>query len=156
MDKKPHRGTENLIPLNRRTKEEQSKIGRLGGIASGKVRRVNINARAAMKQYLSLPLSIKEKKFLKEIGGDVSIITNKRELAGFSVGQKVIATGDASSYLKILEVAGEHTEALDLNTSGVSEGRPIINIIQGSTVNQLTIHPQRLNGSPMGTDGEEE
>lgn len=29
----------NLIPLNERTKEEQRKIARLGGIASGKARR---------------------------------------------------------------------------------------------------------------------
>ena len=31
--------TDNLIPLNKRTKEEQREIARMGGIASGKARR---------------------------------------------------------------------------------------------------------------------
>lgn len=152
MEKKPHRGTENLVPNSQRTPEELAKMRRNGGIQSGIVRRATMNARAAMKMYLNLPLSQKEKQFLKEIGGDEEYVTNKRELATFAVGQKVIATGDASGYLKILEVAGEHVDALDLNTSGKSEGRPIIQIIQGGTVNQLTILPQRINGSPMGSD----
>lgn len=155
MEKKPHRGTENLTPLKERTSEELAKMRRNGGIASGKVRRVKANARAAMKMYLNLPLTSTEKTFLESIGGDVSIVLNKRELATFAVGQKVIATGDASSYMKILEIAGEHVEALDMNTSGVSEGRPIINIIQGGVVNQLTIHPKRINGSPLATDRED-
>ena len=74
----------------------------------------------------------------------------------YAVAQQVTAKGDPNGMIKVLEVAGEHTEALDLNTSGTNEGRPIINIIRrGGIVNLLSIHPQRINGSPMGTDSEE-
>ena len=34
-----HKGSENLVPLNKRTKAEQRKITKKGGIASGKARR---------------------------------------------------------------------------------------------------------------------
>jgi len=128
---------------------------RNGGIQSGIVRKHKANARTAMKMLLNLPLTSREKKFVQEIGGSLDVVTNKRELMLFAVAQQVTAKGDPNGMVKVLEVAGEHVEALDLNTSGASEGRPIINIIQGEVVNQLTIHPQRINGSSMGSDSEE-
>ena len=47
---------ENLKPMNQRTKEEQSKIARAGGIASGKARR----ERKTLKEELLLMLSDEE------------------------------------------------------------------------------------------------
>ena len=69
MEKKAHRGMENLVSFKDRTTEETRKIGRIGGIQSGKVRRANANARASMKMILNLPLTSKEKKFISENGG---------------------------------------------------------------------------------------
>lgn len=51
--------TKNLIPQNKRTKEEQREIARMGGIASGKARREKQQTR----QILSELLSIQNKDF---------------------------------------------------------------------------------------------
>lgn len=44
---------EDLIPLNERTKEEQKKIARMGGIASGEVRRENAMMRKTLEKMLN-------------------------------------------------------------------------------------------------------
>ena len=51
--------TKNLIPQNKRTKDEQREIARMGGIASGKARREKQQTR----QILSELLSIQNKDF---------------------------------------------------------------------------------------------
>jgi hypothetical protein len=69
--------TNNLIPLNERTKEEQREIARQGGIASGKARR----ERQKTQQILADLVSIKNKdlamfnKLARKLGldGDISI-----------------------------------------------------------------------------------
>lgn len=69
--------TKNLIPQNKRTKEEQSEIARMGGIASGKARR----EKQKTQQILADLVSIKNKDlvtFQKEaqkmgLDGDISI-----------------------------------------------------------------------------------
>jgi hypothetical protein len=69
--------TNNLIPLNERTKEEQREIARQGGIASGKARR----ERQKTQQILADLVSIKNKdlamfnKLATKLGldGDISI-----------------------------------------------------------------------------------
>lgn len=69
--------TNNLIPLNERTKEEQREIARMGGIASGKARR----EKQKTQQILADIVSIKNKdlamfqKLAAKLGldGDVSI-----------------------------------------------------------------------------------
>ena len=50
-------GRENLISQNMRTKEEQRKIARQGGIASGKKRRDNRAMREVLKSLLEMPSS---------------------------------------------------------------------------------------------------
>ena len=45
-------GEDNLIPLNRRTKEEASEISRRGGLASGAARRYKRTFREALKKAL--------------------------------------------------------------------------------------------------------
>ena len=69
--------TKNLIPQNKRTKEEQREIARMGGIASGKARR----EKQKTQQILADIVSIKNKdlatfqKEAKKMGldGDISI-----------------------------------------------------------------------------------
>lgn len=45
-----------LVPLNKRTKDEQKKITQKGGIASGKSRRRKKALRTALKEAMALPL----------------------------------------------------------------------------------------------------
>jgi len=45
-------GIDNLVPQSERTKEEQRKIARMGGIASGEARRAKRDMRERMKMML--------------------------------------------------------------------------------------------------------
>ena len=47
-----HKGQENLIPLNERTKEEQREIARQGGIASGEARREKATFKKTLEKLL--------------------------------------------------------------------------------------------------------
>lgn len=52
---------EDLIPMSKRTKEEQKKIAIKGGIASGKARRRKRNMKDAIDMLLSNPCDLKSK-----------------------------------------------------------------------------------------------
>lgn len=65
----PKDGTENLIPFNERTKEEQRKIQRKGGIASGKARREKADLKKKVNEILAMDVfSPQLKKTLEEKG----------------------------------------------------------------------------------------
>lgn len=60
---------ENLIPLNERTKDEQRKIQKKGGIASGKVRREKADLKKKVNQILEMDVfSPQLKERLEEQG----------------------------------------------------------------------------------------
>lgn len=86
---------ENLIPTNRRSKEEARELGRKGGIASGEARR----EKRAMRELLEMAL---EKKCVK---GD---ITNKEESAAQLA--KKMAEGDLKAIEVGLKVLGEYEQ----------------------------------------------
>ena len=54
-------GENNLIPLDRRTEDEQRKIQSMGGVASGAARRRRKALREAADTYLSLPVADRRK-----------------------------------------------------------------------------------------------
>lgn len=65
----PRDGTENLIPFNERTEEEQRKIQRKGGIASGKARREKADLKKKVNQILEMDVfSPQLKEMLEEKG----------------------------------------------------------------------------------------
>lgn len=86
---------ENLIPTNRRSKEEARELGRKGGIRSGEARR----KKRAMRELLEMAL---EKKCVK---GD---ITNKEESAAQLA--KKMAEGDLKAIEVGLKVLGEYEQ----------------------------------------------
>ena len=64
---------ENLIPLNKRTKTEQTEITRKGGIASGKARRAKRDRHKRIQELFSL--AVKDPKLkanLEKMGIDVT------------------------------------------------------------------------------------
>lgn len=90
---------ENLIPTNRRSKEEARELGRKGGIASGKARR----EQRAMRELLEIALSAKCVK------GDAS---NKEEAAAQLA--KKMAEGDLKAIEVGLKVLGEYEQKVKL------------------------------------------
>ena len=59
---------ENLVPMNRRTKEEQREIAKKGGQASGAARRKKRDAKSAAKLILNLPALKNIEQNLKALG----------------------------------------------------------------------------------------
>ena len=59
---------ENLVPMNRRTKEEQREIAKKGGQASGAARRRKRDAKSAAKLILNLPALNNIEQNLKALG----------------------------------------------------------------------------------------
>lgn len=65
----PKDGTENLIPVTERTKEEAKEISRKGGIASGKARREKADLKKKVNQILEMDVfSPQLKEMLEEKG----------------------------------------------------------------------------------------
>lgn len=53
---KPHKGTENLVPIQERSEDEQREICRKGGIESGRVRREKKLLREKLEFAMSMPM----------------------------------------------------------------------------------------------------
>ena len=92
-----HKGQENLIPMNERSKEEVRELGQKGGIRSGEVRR----EKATMKATLEKLLDEKNKKGI-----------TYRDLATLGLIQGAIK-GNANNYRTILETLGELGQQTD-------------------------------------------
>lgn len=63
--------SENLVPQNKRTKEEQRKIAKMGGIASGVARRKKSDLRKAMQ--IAMETVIKDKNGKEATGEEIAI-----------------------------------------------------------------------------------
>lgn len=83
---------QNLVPQNKRTKEQQREIARMGGIASGKARQ----EKATMRRTLEMLLDEKNKKSGKTY----------RELATLGLIQGAVK-GNGNNYRLMLEILGE-------------------------------------------------
>lgn len=69
---------DNLIPQSERTKEEQRRIARSGGIASGKARREKKAMRETLEALLSMPMKSGK-------AADIEAIKNFAELKGKNI-----------------------------------------------------------------------
>jgi hypothetical protein len=96
-----NKGQENLIPCDKRTKEEAREIGIKGGVASGEARRRKRDIRAAMealleKRYntsmgeLSGAEAISLKQMEKALKGDPKAFELVRDSAGQKPIEKVV------------------------------------------------------------------
>lgn len=115
-DKKRIRGNPNkLIPLNKRTKQEQSEIIRLGGIASGVARRAKKHSREAAILLASLPVTENIKESLIKIG--IPENEQNNQMAIMAALFRKSLSGDAAAVKLFLEITGE-PPATELNISG--------------------------------------
>ena len=67
-----HRGDKNLVPMNKRTKDEQKRIAKAGGMASGAARRRKRDMQQALNAILDLPIKagrLQQIRNLSEIKG---------------------------------------------------------------------------------------
>lgn len=101
---------ENLIPQNKRTKEEQREIARMGGRASGRKRRDKRDFRETVLALLELPMTGKDGQPL------ISPITGKE----MSIRETLVTTalqgaikGNVKQLQTILDILGERTSRVE-------------------------------------------
>ena len=102
---------EDLIPLDKRTKEEQKEIARKGGIASGEARRKKKTLREAAEAIFSANLTQEEIEKYKAKGYDVETL-----LDAVIVGQVQSARkGNSQAFANFMRLFGEGVENISLN-----------------------------------------
>ena len=106
-----------LIPMNKRTEEEQKKITTMGGIASGKARQKKALLRESLQAMLNNNINLNNtsneaiqqvRDRLKLLGLDTSKLSvNDLVNAGLILGA---VFGNANNYRTILETTGQTVE----------------------------------------------
>ena len=101
-------GVKNLIPVNKRTKEEQKQIASKGGKASGEARRRRRDTRRAARFVLELEPDVSEKVrvSLSKMGLQEDEIPDIRLLSLLAIAQKAMK-GDLQANRMLLELAGD-------------------------------------------------
>lgn len=99
--------TDNLIPLNARTKEEQREIASKGGKASGKARRKKKTLQEIAQMFLYMPVNDEK---LNKILDDVGIPRAEQTYILVMVFQQIrkAANGDLKAAEFIRETVGEN------------------------------------------------
>lgn len=104
-EKKKRKGQENLIPLNKRTKEEQRKIASNGGHKSVEVRREKKILQTFAKMFGSLSAPEQVKKILRGWGIPEKDCINYMAIVAGQY-QKAIK-GDVAAFNAIRDIIGE-------------------------------------------------
>ena len=99
--------TDNLIPLNERTKEEQRRIAAKGGKASGKARRKKKTLQEIAQMFLYTPVNDEK---LNKILDDVGIPREEQTYILIMIFQQIrkAADGDLKAAEFIRETVGEN------------------------------------------------
>lgn len=100
--------TDNLIPLNKRTKEEQRAIAQKGGKASGKARRRKRSMKEAAQLVLYAPVSADKAEILKQYGVAESDCTNLMLI--IVKAMQLAADGDMRATIFLRDTLGENPQ----------------------------------------------
>lgn len=89
------RNEENLIPLNKRTKDEQREIARKGGIASGASRRAYKSLKQAAKVFFkeneNAAMEVVQALYSEALDGNVKAVDKLQDLIGETVQREELA-----------------------------------------------------------------
>lgn len=102
-------GYKNLVPMDRRSKEEARMLGEQGGIASGAARRRKKSLREAADLYLSLPTSDKRSwNKLARRGLEADEIDNQMAMIVGLTERAIL--GDARAAKVLIDLLGDGPE----------------------------------------------
>lgn len=73
----PPNGTKNLIPLNKKTKEEQKRITTMGGVMSGQKRKAKKDLKERIKLGFEIFTELKAKQLEKDGKKEIALITKE-------------------------------------------------------------------------------
>ena len=122
---------ENLVPLNKRTKEEQRKIQSAGGIASGVARRRKRSMKEAADLYLSLPVADQRRwnKLARKLVDPEDIDNQMAMIIGLT---EAATRGDARAAAVVVKLLGEETPRDDPAADGLAKATQILGDIHGA------------------------
>ena len=113
----PKGNTQNMKPLNTRTKEEQKKIATMGGKASGVARRQKSTVQKLLNKWASSPLTAEWKDIAKKYGIDTD---EGRALVAASIIKGAL-DGNSKYLDRLLAMIGEDNPAADMPDDGFTE-----------------------------------
>lgn len=100
------KGHENLVSLGERTTDEQRKIAKAGGVASGKARRRKRTLQEAAQLILNAPANQKHTKIMSACGIPENACTNGMAIIATAVMKA--ADGDLKAAEFVRDTAGEN------------------------------------------------
>lgn len=105
--------SKNLIPQSKRTKDEQRKIARLGGIASGIARREKKTVQKILSDFLDSDIT--QNRTLEQLAKKAGLATSGsiKDLVTAVCVLNTLKKGDVSELEKIAKLLGEQTETAD-------------------------------------------
>lgn len=118
--------TENLVPLNERTKEEQRRIATAGGKASGVARAKKRTMREIAEMIGSM--EVKDEKTLEIMreNGFEGVIT--QDIASFFAMYKKAQSGDPAAMKFIAEMRGQYSTRVEVEPV---QPKPLIDLTEG-------------------------
>ena len=121
---------EDLIPINKRTKDEQKKIATAGGIASGVARRRKRSMKEAADLYLSLPVSDRRRwnKVARKLVDPEDIDNQMAMIVGLT---EAATAGDARAATVIVKLLGEETPHGDVGGDQLARAAELLGGIDG-------------------------
>ena len=121
----PRGNPENMIPLNRRTKEEQKEITQKGGKASGAKRRKMKSVSEIMKSLMRAPLDEAQQQFFKKYMGQADVPECEQDQLMFMLVTilKLAQKGNVKCAELVLKLIGE-MPAIKAELTG-ADGAPL-------------------------------
>lgn len=129
MEKTKNKGHDNLIPLNRKTKDEQRRIAVQGGKASGEARRAKKNVKECLKLYSEMLVTSPEiKSALKKSGvADAEEMTYSMAMALQFMTSAM--RGNSQMARLVMELMGEVKQA-QTNVTVTNNVNPYANLTE--------------------------
>lgn len=109
----PNETTKNLIPQNKRTKEEQREIARMGGIASGQARREKKTVQKILNDFLST--AAKDNPQVSKLAAKMGLRSDDsiKDLFTIVCILNTMKDGNLSDLERLSKLLGEQTEIAD-------------------------------------------
>ena len=125
--------SDNLIPFNERTEEEQREIARQGGKASGEARRKRKAMREQAEMFLSMGLKDEKlKSQLSALGIDED--TQDYQIAMIVAMVNSAIKGNVNAFNSIREIVGERVVEVNMNTNVDERQREIEKLLENEDV----------------------
>lgn len=118
-------GQDNLIPLNKRSKDEQRRIQALGGKASGKSRKRRKALKKTLETIMSMELSAELEERIDQMVKSPLKDKTVQDAVVAGIISRVIERGDAQSFLAIRDMLGENDNDFDGDGVNIIDDIPI-------------------------------